>query len=735
MKRFVLMVSAAALVQAAGSASFAQSETKVADAGAKAEKLETVTVTASKRVERLKDVAGSVSALSADDLKSTGQVRLQDYAYQVPGLVVDDTAGGGGFSQVYIRGVTTGSGGNPTVGFYIDDTPFGSSTSLGLGECFPPDLDPSDLSQIEVLRGPQGTLYGAGSIGGLIKYVTARPDYDHYSGHLEVDGSAVEGGGTGYGVRGSINVPLSDQVAIRASGFDRQDPGYIDNTLTGRTNVNSGQSYGGRFSLAAKLSQDWTIQASALVQNSSIDGTSVIDVDSVTYQPVYGALKQAHAFGSGNIAGSYGLYDLRVEGNLGWASFLSVSSYGRFTANGVTDLTSQYGPTIGGMTGLSDVGLVIHDTLALNKVTQEFRLSSPSDQRLSWQVGAFYTNESNKVGETMPTYDAITGHPLPAAVPLLEDWHDPNRYEEVAIYGDVTYKFTERFDVTGGLRYGYNSQRAVQTYDGLFVGGPGGATLRSHDNAITYLFTPRYRIDDHTLAYIRIASGYRPGGPNIVVSGVSPGYDPDTVVNYEGGVKGDLFDGRVSYDIAGFYIDWSHIQLRQVSSYGTQYFGNAGAASSAGFEGSLVWSPIEGLDLSGNVSYTDASLGKDVPPPLVGVTGDRLPYTPRWSGQFSADYRFPLWNGWKGQTGLAYRYVGSRFADFPSDPTYPRYPLPSYDQVDFHAGIEADAWQATFYVKNVGDSRGQTAAYAFANLQQVTIAQPRTYGITISRQF
>ncbi len=733
-RRFLLGFSAIALLPVVPAA--AQSETKLAAnaATSRVEQIETVTVTATKRVERLVDVPASITALSTEDLKATDLVRLQDYMARVPSLVINDTAGGGGMNQVFMRGITTGMGGNPTVGFYIDDTPFGSSTSLGMGEVFAPDIDPSDISQIEVLRGPQGTLYGAGSMGGLIKYDTAVPNFDGFSGRLELSGSAVDGGGTGYGVRGAANIPLTDEIAVRVSGFDREDPGYIDNVTTGKKNVNSMQTYGGHASVLYKPTESFSVRFSALVQDQSMDGAALIDVDATTKQPLAGRLGQVSAYNTGIIDASYGLYSVQVADDFGWATLQSTSSYGRLTVNGRTDITQQMAPYFAMIFGFDDNATAIHDTSALSKATQEFRLYSPTDQTLSWQFGVFYTNESNKIHETMAAYEPATGAALGVDLPLLEDYYAPNRYEEVAVYGDVTYKITDKFDVTGGLRFSHNSQQAHETFDGLFA-GTGNLHLKSDDGALTFLFSPRYHIDENTMAYIRIASGYRPGGPNIVVAGVSPSYDSDRVVNYEIGLKGDALDGKLSYDMAAFYIDWSHIQLRQVSDIGTQYFGNAGKASSKGVEASVVWSPIDGLDLSGNLAYTEASLGKELTPPLIGSKGDTLPYTPRFGGRIGADYHFPIWNEWTGLAGIGYRYTGKRFTDFQMDASIPRYRMGDYGVFDMNVGVQNDVWTATLYAKNLGDSHGQTSTNIMGAVQQVTVIQPRTFGFTLSRKF
>ena len=191
----------------------------------------------------------ALTALDAQTLVDNNQVRLQDYFATVPGLTLNAATNGNAGTQSFaIRGITTGAS-NPTVGVTIDDVPYGSSTQLANGELFVPDIDPSDLSQVEVLRGPQGTLYGASSIGGLIKFVTAVPSTDQVSGRVQVMGDDVLDGGAGYAVRGDLNVPLSDTVAIRASGFARQDPGHIENVITRATERNEANVTGGLFLL------------------------------------------------------------------------------------------------------------------------------------------------------------------------------------------------------------------------------------------------------------------------------------------------------------------------------------------------------------------------------------------------------------------------------------------------------------------------------------------------------
>src|SRR3984957_15499156 len=237
----------------------------------RADALEEVIVPAQKREERLQDVPVPVTVIKADSLVENNQTRLQDFYTSVPGLtVMPSTSGSGGsFQSVSIRGITTGVYTNPTVGIAVDDVPYGSSTAIGAGGgMVVADIDPADLARIEVLRGPQGTLYGASSMGGLIKYVTVDPSTDATTGRVEANmNGVVNGAELGYGALCSINLPLGDNLALRASGFTRQDPGYIDNVQTGQTGINEDRVSGGRIAALWRPSPSLSLKVSALYQD------------------------------------------------------------------------------------------------------------------------------------------------------------------------------------------------------------------------------------------------------------------------------------------------------------------------------------------------------------------------------------------------------------------------------------------------------------------------------------
>lgn len=694
-----------------------------------------IVVTANKRTERLMDVPASVTAINAEALVSRGANGFEDYAAKSPGLNINNASASGGLNQISIRGVTTGGGGNPTVGFYIDDAPFGSSTNLGGGAIFAPDLDPSDLTRIEVLRGPQGTLYGAGSMGGLVKFVTQAPNFEQFSGRIQVDGNQIDGGGTGYGVRAAANIPLGGNLGLRVSGFNRWDPGFIDDAARDARNVNGARFTGGRASLGWRVSEDWTVRASALIQHQSGRGTPTEDFDLATGKLLYGDLRQVRAPGTGATRATYNLYDVRIEGHLGAADLFSATSYGKLTSRINTDATPLYGPMLSDALGLPGLGAAIQGQSNLEKVTQELRLSSPSGQRFAWQVGLFYTHESSMVTQELPLFMAATGGPLPVSLPSALKVSVPSTYSEIAVFGDATYHFSSRFDLMAGLRYSRNRQSADQGTQGFLVGPPSTTHLASRDGSVTFLFTPRFHLSDNMMVYLRVASGYRPGGPNIVVTDVPSSYKPDTLTNYEAGLKTDLFHRLLSLEASAFYIDWKNVQLLQISPLGTSYYSNAGKASSKGAEVSFSLRPARGFVVDGNLSYIDATLGRSLPLPTVGIKGDALPFTPRWSGQISAEYQFPLGDAWTATAGSDFRYVGTRQSSFAEEAGQPRFQLPAYDVVDLHAGVRKGGLSLNFYLKNVGNTIGQANGFILGPIAEVSVIRPRTLGFSIAQTF
>ncbi|HET6552362.1 MAG TPA: TonB-dependent receptor [Dyella sp.] len=707
-----------------------------------ATQLGTVIVTANKRNERLQDVPMGVSVMAGPQLERQNATSFADYATQITGLNTIST--GEGQTQLILRGITSGSGQpNAAVGTYIDDTPYGSSTVYSVGSLLTPDIDPYDLQRIEVLRGPQGTLYGSNTLGGLVKFVTTPPDTTQASARLGVDSSSVDSGGTGFGAHATVNIPLvANTLALRVNAYDRTDPGYIDNVTTGKSEVNEAKVSGARAQVLWTPSGKVSVRFSTLAQNLSSDGlaNSGVDIDPYTLKPIYGDDKQARAASTGALKLKYRLYDLSINADFDWAKLVSTTSYGTLRLNENTDVTNAYGPILNPAFGLDDGGYSIHQPVALNKVTQELRLQSPEQQLIEWRVGMFYTHERSTDSQSVLSFDANTG--VPIALPTLANLDiGPALFTEWAGYGDVTWHATSNLSVLVGARYSFDKTSYTQTGTGLLTGDSNFST-HGNDHPVTYLFNPSYKFGDDLMAYMRIASGFRPGGPNV---GVPPGlgapltFDADKLVSYELGLKSLMLDKRMSVDVDVFYIDWRKIQLAETSG-GFSFLGNGGKARSKGLEASWSFTPVAGFTVWANTTYTKAELTADTPPGGVyGYSGDVLPYVPKWNANLGADYNFPLGGGWSGFVGGNVSYVGSRQSDFNTVPA-PRFALPSFTSADLHLGANVDKWSFALYAKNLGNKRGITAMSGetldpVASPFQATYQTPRTIGVSASVEF
>lgn len=704
--------------------------------------LEEVIVTAQKRSERLQDVPVAISVLDAAKMSERGSVELRDYFAQVPGLSMN--ARGAGRTQLILRGISTGTGGNPTVGITIGDSPFGSSSSRGGGDFMVPDLDPFDLQHIEVLRGPQGTLYGASSMGGLVKYVMTEPDTNEYSSRVQIDGSTVAHGGNGYGVRAGTNLPIiSDKLGVKLSAFQREDAGYIDDTLSGAKDVNEARVRGGRVAALWNVTDKVKVQASALIQDARAGATPNEDV-TFNYTPLEREYTHERLPQTDGFEGDIRFFDTTVTADLDFATLDSITSYGKINHDGPQDVTGTFGQFTGIFAGRPGLGVVIDNKLQTEKFSQELRLSSPEDGRaFGWLVGAFYTKEDSEGYQRLRMVDPQSGDNLGLAP--LYDGTTPSTFKETAAFVNFSYAFTDRFDVQVGGRYSENKEDYSQHITGPLNGGETHDAGSSDESVFTYSFNPRYRINDHLMSYVRVASGYRAGGQNqqlgISTTVIPPTFGSDELVSYELGLKGDFFSRALTLDVAAFYIDWSDIQLRQVDqSTGESYIANGGEAKSQGVELSFIWSILDGLTLNGNGAYTDAVLTENAPLGTYGLSGDRLPYSAEWTGTLFLTQEFPVTDSLDGFVSGGVTYLGDRLAPFNNAATTPRFVMPSYTTLDLRAGVSSGVWDLTLYVKNLTDEKGYLSATprnstTGLSAYGVGVMQPRAIGMSLAMKF
>ncbi|MDF2901804.1 MAG: TonB-dependent receptor [Phenylobacterium sp.] len=698
--------------------------------------IEEVIVTAQKRAERLIDAPQSVTALSSAELTKLGAKEFVDFAATVPGLQF--TTQGPGSSQISLRGVTSGVDVGPTVGIYVDEVPYGSSSAFTNGPRRALDVGLFDIERVEVLRGPQGTLYGASSMGGVLKYVTRAPILDEFSGAVRAGVAGGDHSDVSYDGSLVVNAPIVDGIAaVRASAFYSRDGGYTDNVTTGQSHVDQGEVYGGRLDLLARPSEALSLRLTAFAQDVSRDGGRYATY-TLAGVPVAGELDQAHPLEE-PFSADFRLVSGTVDYDFGGAVLTSITSYQTTKTHATTDGSAVYAPLLQMFFGVPASAVAVREDSQTRKFAEEVRLASTAapGKRLDWLVGAFITREESTLRQVADVYGpGLTLLPVNAVTARI-----PSTYEEYALFGNLTWRFTEKFDVTGGVRIARNEQTVTQSASGLLVSEAPGT--KSHEDVVTYLANARYQFSDNVTAYGRFATGYRPGGPNYLVKDPVTGlpaapasFDSDSLDSYELGVKAETPDRRFGVDASVYYIDWSDIQLLTGVAGVTTYI-NGGGAEIKGAELSLTARPVQEFVASAAFAYNDGELSDDAPA-LGAQKGERLPNVPRYTATLSADYTWldvPL----TPTLGLTARYVDDRTASFDGNASLPQYRTPEYTTVDLRAGLSFDRFDAQLYVRNVFDEVGQVSAQtvlsSLGGPAQVTILQPRTVGLRLTAPF
>lgn len=698
-----------------------------------------VIVTAQKRAEALIDVPLSISVVGGDVLARQQASNFQDYLKLVPGLQLNqDTPGNG---RLVMRGVNTGSVA-ATVAVYVDETPFGSSTGLVNGGTLAGDFDAFDMQRIEVLRGPQGTLYGANSLAGVLKFATNPPSTEKFETRVRAGVESVEDGDMGYSGTAMVNVPLSDSFAIRATGYYRELPGFIDSIGTAGSDrakdINDSESSGGRVSALYTPSDAFSLRLTAILQNISTGASSSVESNANTLDTLYGRPSQSQYVPEFTDI-DYRVYNALLDFDLGFATLTSSTSYNELESPFRSDLTSQFSSQIRGFVGPNDFAQL--QTTKYDKVTQELRLASPSDETFEWLVGAYYTKEKGDLLQHLVALMPGTLTPI-AGQPQLGDSTLHSEYEEIAGFLSGTIHFGSSFDLTLGGRYSENDQVAKQDSVGLLAGGAAGVSFpraTSTEDVFTYSVSPKFKIGDNASLYGRVGTGFRPGGPNVLPPGAPAGvplsYESDSLTSYEVGYKRESDTRAYTVDVSAFYIDWKDIQLfTRVNNFGVNI--NGGGATSTGVEATFSARPTDALTLSLNAAYTNTELDDDTGPLVGGRKGDQLPFTPELSVGVNADYEWTVGADATAYVGGSLRYLSDQTASF--DATYRatngrQREIPSYEVFDLRTGVIFGRYSIELYAKNVTDSDGKTSTGglgSYPNGAIVTgVIRPRTIGL------
>lgn len=704
--------------------------------------VEELVVTASKRSEAVKDVPSGITALGGSQLEKLQVVDFNDYVALVPGL--SENGGLFGLSGQYaviIRGIDSGAGQTtPTVGYYLDEIPVTPNAAASVFGFYAPDPDLEDVDHIEVLKGPQGTLYGANTLGGLIKIVSRKPNLSTFQGEVASGLIASDPGGTGYLVRGDASMPIiGDRLAASFSLYDRYTPGFINNLGTGDRDYNWDHAYGGRLTIRWDPTPRLDIEAMGLIQFDNYKGQTNELIDPVTLKSAFGDYNTSHVtdgrgYNSLALAGVTATYETDFGTITDAASFSRVEGlfsdyddtyiYGAFVPHGTAVIADDFRPRD-------------------KKWTEELRFSSKRFGRFEGQAGFYFTDEKvfypgGLILERLPGLAVLPSPPNPLFFGVIN-----GTYREYAGFGDLTFYLLPNLDVTGGVRYSRNNQLTEVLTTGLlfhFVTSDKFQNFSASDT--NYLFTARWRPTSDLSLYVRAASGYRPGGPEIVPAPGFPNhFGPDTTWDYEVGAKGSWLGGRVTADFDVYYIDWRNIQLNSTIG-GFIVSGNGGNARSDGFEFQGTVQPVRGLVIAGNLAYTDARMTSAIASNTAGArVGDPLPFTPSWAGAVSADYSFPLSQSLTASFGGTVAYEGDRNSSFSGSLLNPNVVMPNYTTLAVRGRIDWRNYALSLNIDNVTDVH----TYTFVGFNKVipgqvvdangTVLRPRTYRLTLSAKF
>jgi iron complex outermembrane receptor protein len=719
-------------------ASLAAAQTAAPATSSSSTELAEVIVTATRRSESIQNVASSVTALTSSTLEDIKARDLNDFAGFVPGLSFAST--GPSTNLLVIRGITTGSQLSSATGVYLDDIPLGASTSNGVGYQSL-NINAFDLNRIEVLNGPQGTLYGATSLGGTIRYIPNAPDLKSFDLDAGVEVSSTEHGHINHAYTGMVNMPIADVAAVRIDGYQVYDSGYAKDPIYGRDNQGWARSEGGRVALLVDPTDDLDIQLRASTQHIPSESADVGFRDPKTHEPIYGTYEQAYpTFQPSDY--SLTLYSAAINYNTPWAKLSSITGLQTNNGTSYTDQSLTYDAALAAFGAAGSPWSLYVDTTT-KKFTQEFRVASHENTVFQWLAGAFLSNE--KTSEIVDLFDtANPGGTFFGLSPFTSFL--PSTYREYAAYADGTIYFTKQLELGLGVRYSRQKQAYEETVSGLLATGSAAVltppVATSDQSVMTYLINPKFHITDDVMVYARAASGFRPGGPNFVLSpGLgNPTYDPDRLWSYELGEKATFLDKRATLNFDVYDILWKDIQVT-VNVGGVNQLENAGTARVTGAEMAFNYRVLSALTLGGSAAYTDARLTST--PAVIGVTtpGVRLPLSPRVNFALLGTYDVDLPAGYTGSINVTDRWIGERNAGF-GTPISQQYTLASYNITDLNFSVRSSYHlEYGLFLRNVFDKAGEVSANIAANEYNpaapvpVYLAQPRTVGLSINYKY
>jgi iron complex outermembrane receptor protein len=759
-----------------------------ADTSSESTSIDEIVVTANKlNAQRVLDIPASIQAISGDALQNAGVSGIMGIAGEIPGLSIQDL--GPGDKKYVIRGIN--STGDSTTGVYYGEAVISGSNSDD-GGGFESDIRLYDMDRVEVLRGPQGTLYGASSMSGTIRFIPKSPDLNNLGGYVTLEGSETAQASGNYNINGAVNLPIIDGVlALRLVGWKVYDSGYINQIrvgtgVTGISNiapsgkppnyetepvaalgylkgVNDDDVGGGRAILRYQPTDKLTIDATYTAQTETSGGSSrytpagtaafsggpILPVQGcdlcntdVTQSPWSDNLKVfgttvTYDTGAGTVTGTANQYDRRTD----------------FTFDSTPVLVSFGVP----------VPAETFEPRDREVTSSEIRYASAFDSPVNFVAGVYREHEHQVLnvdviatnGLGLPTgpfcnNNSCDAGTYPGVGTTFFGRTDDRSTTSYAGFGEATWKITDAWTAVAGIRYFTESLEGVQTQTHPFGGFPPGPTLvplpdpNETFNKVTWKANLSYKFSESLLGYGTVSTGFRSGGLNAVSEPFEPipaAYSPDSLIDFDVGAKGRLFGGLFDYQADVYYIRWSNIQVQETTPDGAfVYQGNAGEAKVKGVEFEFTAHPIQYLTANFAGSYTDAYLAQGATTaqyllnPTLGLSGDPIPNVPKYELNLGLSYRRPIANGWDGMVAADATYRDAENSYFPSNSF--NIPLAPYTLVGLRMGVIEGPWSVTAFARNLTNKRAQVSAInSSQDPDALLTVQPRTIGLTLTRKF
>ncbi len=712
-----------------------------------AAEIEEIVVTATKRATSLQDTPMSISALSGETLEKLGVNDFADFVGSVPGLSQRDN--GPGQSRPVIRGIQ--GAGEAQVGVYLDEIPVsGAPGATNDAGRFSPELKAFDMERIEVLKGPQGTLYGSGSMGGTIRLIANKPDPSEFSAKIFTEVSSTEGGDLNSQINLMANLPLiEDTLAIRAVLYDRKEDGFIDNISYNKENINDVDATGGRVIAGWNVSDATSITATYIKQDQEVGGGFHINTDLDDLETGIASREE--------FLDDQEIWNLVIDHKLSWADLLySYSNYNR---------QAEFNFNAGGFNA------VVSQPQDSEVETHELRLTGELES-ISWTAGLFSQERDSFVDSATVFVDPATGIMFPLGTGATVLRRDVEAFlDQQAMFGEMTFHLADQWDLTLGGRYFDIENGSAQTPRvAIFaVQLPPEdqitAVTKADETGSTYKANLSYNVNDDVMVYGTWSEGFRPGGTNqAIIPEIPTNYDSDTVENWELGIHSQWLDRRLTLNAAAYLLSWDDIQVLQTETLTVngqtatfQFTGNGAEAEVKGLEMELNANVTDNLSVNAGINWVKAELSADSPLNLntanqsqTGLDGDDIPNVPDFTFNFGLDYYWNVSDSLEGVFHANYDYVGESFSDFNeflidgATGNEGGTPNISYQEQgrfgiwDIRVGLETEAWKVFFFVDNVFDKRGvsQVTVDAFRPDPGYSyIERPRKVGLSVSYEF